>query len=88
MWQLAVLLFYNTHGKIIPLGLLERKVHGLFLSTSSLTPEAQDYYRSVNHFGINSYTGKELFDRIIDSLSLPEAKLLNTKLVALKYTYC
>jgi hypothetical protein len=72
-------------GKIIPLGLLERKVHGLFLSTSSLTPEAQDYYRSVSHFGINSYTGKELFDKIIESLDLPDNKLLNKKMIELKY---
>jgi hypothetical protein len=31
-------------GKLVPLGLLENRVHGIFLSTSSLTADAGDYF--------------------------------------------
>ncbi|HHX69867.1 MAG TPA: restriction endonuclease [Gallicola sp.] len=65
-------------GKLIPLGLVEKKVHGVFLSTSPLTPEAKDYFNSVSGMGLTCFTGEELFNKIITTLNLPtKAQLFN-----------
>lgn len=58
-------------GKLLGLGILEKKVHGLFLSTSPLTPDAKDFYNTIKPYGITCYTGEDLFDRIIDALKMP-----------------
>ncbi len=63
-------------GKLLPLGLNEKKVHGLFLSTAPLTPEADDYYSKVKSYGITSITGKGLFRSIEDSLRCPSFDVL------------
>ena len=39
-------------GKLLPLGLVKKDVHGLFLSTSQLSPDGEDYYRSVKDMGV------------------------------------
>ncbi len=59
-------------GKLVPLGLIEKEIKGLFLSTSSLTPEADDYYRKINKLGIQCITGKKLFKAILESLKMPD----------------
>lgn len=58
-------------GKLMGLGILDKKVHGLFLSTSPLTPEAKEYYDTIKQFGITCYSGEELFSRIVDTLKMP-----------------
>lgn len=58
-------------GKLLPLGLVEKKVHGLFLSLSPLTPEAEDYFRTVKAMGLTSRVGQELYSEVCDILNLP-----------------
>jgi len=63
-------------GKLLPLGLLEKKVHGLFLSLSPLTPEAEDYFRTVENMGLTTKVGKELYNQITATLHLPTEEFL------------
>lgn len=58
-------------GKLLPLGLVEKKVHGLFLSLSPLTPEAEDYFRNVKDMGLTTRVGQELYREVCDILKLP-----------------
>ena len=67
-------------GKLLPLGLLEKKVHGLFLSLSPLTPEAEDYFRTVENMGLTTKVGKELYNQITATLHLPTEASLHRKL--------
>jgi hypothetical protein len=64
-------------GKLLPLGLIEKKVHGLFLSLSPLTPEAEDYFRNVQDYGLTTKVGKQLYDEISQILNLPSEKSVN-----------
>lgn len=73
-------------GKLIPLGLMEKKVHGLFLSTSSITAEADDYFRSIKNLGVNCYTGKALFDLILKALKLDYLDQFFKKISDFSYT--
>lgn len=69
-------------GKLLPLGLTTGTVTGLFLSTSALTPEADDYYASVERFGLVSHTGAQLGHAIRQALRLPEPEPLFRQLRA------
>jgi hypothetical protein len=66
-------------GKLIPLGLMEKKVHGLFLSTSALTAEAEDYFSKVENLGITCKTGQDLFNDIHKALGLPALQPIEIK---------
>ena len=63
-------------GKLLPLGLVEKKVHGLFLSLSPLTPEAEDYFRNVQSMGLTTKVGKELYEQVATTLRLPSEEFL------------
>lgn len=67
-------------GKLLPLGLLEGKIRGLFLSTSRLSAEAEDYYEKVKRFGVIAHTERALHDKIRNSLNLPKDELLDNLL--------
>lgn len=67
-------------GKLLPLGLIEKKVHGLFLSLSPLTPEAEDYFRKVESMGLTTKVGKDLYDQLTITLSLPTEELLSKEI--------
>lgn len=58
-------------GKLLPFGLVDKKVHGLFFSTSPLTPEANNYYQSIQNLGIQTHCGEELFLKILLTFNLP-----------------
>lgn len=58
-------------GKLLPLGLVEKKVHGLFLSLSPLTPEAEEYFYSVARMGLTTRVGKDLYNEITETIGLP-----------------
>ena len=73
-------------GKLIPLGILDKKVYGIFLSTSPLTPEAKDYFNQVKKMGITCYTGEELFNKIIESLNMPTRTQIYSKVKNMKFT--
>jgi hypothetical protein len=64
-------------GKLLPLGFVEKKVHGLFLSLSPLTPEAKDYFRNVESMGLTVKEGKELYNQVTTTLRLPSEEFLN-----------
>jgi len=72
-------------GKLLSLGLFEKKIQGLFLSTSPLTPDAKDYFNKIKEFGINCYTGEELFHKIIECFNLPTRELVYNKTIELRY---
>ncbi len=63
-------------GKLLPLGLVEKKVHGLFLSLSPLTPEADNYFRNVQSMGLTTKVGKELYEQVTTTLRLPSEESL------------
>jgi len=68
--------FTSFVGKLLPLGLFEGKIKGIFLSTAALTSEAEDYYNKVCSYGIIKRTSKNLYTAIIDELNLPNSKPL------------
>ncbi len=72
-------------GKLLPLGLIEKKVHGLFLSLSPLTPEADEYYSSIKSMGVTSKTGHKLYQEISTTLGLPNDDTLQNKALSAKY---
>lgn len=67
-------------GKLLPMGLMEKKVHGLFLSLSPLSPEAEDYFSTVSEFGVTTKTGETIYQEMSEVLSLPQDKLLKLKI--------
>lgn len=72
-------------GKLMGLGIMEKKVHGLFLSTSPLTPEAKEYYQTIERFGFTCYSGEELYNRIVDTLQMPTKRQTFSKTEELGY---
>ena len=64
--------FSSFVGKILPRGLSKGEIRGLFLSTSALTPDADDYYDTVRDFGVVAHTGQQLANAIVQALRLPE----------------
>ena len=70
-------------GKLMGMGIVEKKVHGLFLSTSPLTPDAKDFLDSISHFGISCYTGEELFKKIIETFRMPTKEQVFNKTIEL-----
>lgn len=58
-------------GKLLPLGILEKKIDGLFLSTSPLTSEAENYFNSIQQIDVRCYCGKNLYSSIFENLKLP-----------------
>lgn len=58
-------------GKLLPLGLVQKEVHGLFLSLSPLTPEAEDYFNNVKDMGLTTIVGHKLYSEVCDILNLP-----------------
>ncbi len=69
-------------GKLLPLGLVEREVSGLFLSTSALTSEADNYYRALaaKYTGITVLTGEKLSGAIRRALSLADPAVVAKQL--------
>lgn len=72
-------------GKLLPLGLVTKDVHGLFLSLSPLTPEAEDYFKKVEPMGLTVKTGQALYDEVSEALNLPVDKGLVKTLDDLGY---
>ena len=72
-------------GKLIPLGINEKIIDGLFLSTSPLTAEADEYYQSIKRYGVKCIAGKDLFDSVCDTLSLPKIDTLIEGFFAQEY---
>lgn len=72
-------------GKLLPLGLTEKKIHGLFLSLSPLTPEADEYYSSIKSMGVTSKTGHKLYQEISNTLGLPNDDTLQSMALSAKY---
>jgi hypothetical protein len=59
-------------GKLVPLGIMTKDIKGLFLSTSALTPEADDYYQKISYIGLTAKTGSQLHNEIRIALKLPD----------------
>lgn len=72
-------------GKLLPLGLIEKKVFGLFLSTSSITAEAEDYISKVKDLGVRIISGKALYDMLIQVLDMPQEEKLQKKILNKDY---
>ena len=72
--------FSSFVGKLTALGLIEKEIRGLFLSISSLTPEADDFYNKIKRYGVITHTGKELHDAIHSSFKLPHFNTLSRRL--------
>ncbi|TCD20492.1 hypothetical protein E0D86_13805 [Pseudomonas sp. IC_126] len=73
-------------GKLIPLGLLNKRIHGLFLSLSPMTPEADNYFSTVKDLGLSAKTGSTLYDEISTSLKLPSETELAKKIERLSHS--
>ena len=58
-------------GKVLPLGLLSKEIKGIFLSTSPLTPEAEDYFSTIKDYGITVFSGKQLYQSLIEIMKYP-----------------
>jgi hypothetical protein len=67
-------------GKLLPLGLVEKRIIGIFLSTSSLTSEADNYYQTVKNMGIISYAGKHLYSEMVKALALLSEETITNSL--------
>ncbi len=78
-------IFTSFVGKLLPLGIVEKKISGLFLSISSLTPEASNYLKSISNYNIKSITGKELQLVIEDALGIMKQETLKSKIEDLGY---
>lgn len=59
-------------GKLLPLGLLTKDVFGLFLSTSAITAEAEDYVGKVKDLGLRIISGKNMYDTLVQVLNMPK----------------
>ena len=73
-------------GKLMGQGIFEKKIHGIFLSTSPLTSEAEDYLKTVIDYGVTSFSGEELYLRIIDTLEMPTKAQVYSKVRELELT--
>jgi hypothetical protein len=80
--------FSGFVGKLLPLGLIEHQISALFLSTSPLTSDADDYFRKVSarYTGITVLTGEKLAADIRRALALPEPDVLGKHLKTLELT--
>ena len=67
-------------GKLLPLGIIEKKIDGLFLSTSPLTSEAEDYFNSIQQLDVRCYCGKNLYSSIFENLKLPNINCIKKEL--------
>lgn len=67
-------------GKLLPLGITEKKIDGLFLSTSPLTAEAENYFNSIKQFDVSCYCGKKLYSSIFENLKLPNISCVKKEL--------
>lgn len=63
-------------GKLVPLGIMEKKVCGLFISVSAFTPEAEDYFRTLHFVNLKKYCGDDLHSLICKKMKLPETEIL------------
>lgn len=72
-------------GKLIPLGLIQKDVFGLFLSTSSITAEAEDYMSKIEELGVRVISGKMMYENLIETLGLPREERLEKKINAMDY---
>ena len=72
-------------GKLIPLGLIQKDVFGLFLSTSSITAEAEDYMSKIGQLGVRVISGKMMYEVLIETLGLPKEKKLQKKVEDMGY---
>ena len=66
--------FSSFVGKLIPLRMKDPSLVGLYLSTSALSPEASDYFRSLESTGHQPQvmSGDQLLMEISNELSLPK----------------
>lgn len=71
--------FSSFIGKVFPMHAKGAPLTALFLSTSSLTPDATDYTNSLEETGlkVRVITGDLLLDSIADKLGLPAAATLD-----------
>ena len=71
--------FTSFVGKLFPLFAKDQDLLGLYLSTSSLTGEAEDFHRSLDGTGLKLEvsTGEKLMTRINAELGLPRPETLN-----------
>ena len=67
--------FSSFVGKLFPLHAQDRQLSGVFLSTSALTSEAEDYLRSLEGTGLKLrvFTGDKLLLDICSVLGLPQS---------------
>lgn len=72
-------------GKLLPLGLIQKEVFGLFLSTSSITAEAEDYMSKIEGLGVRVISGKMMYENLIETLELPKEERLGKKINAMDY---
>lgn len=74
-------------GKLLPRGLTERKITGLFISTSSLTPEASNYYDNLKTQGFNleKITDKALYNNLKDVYPFIPTDILKNRLIQQKF---
>jgi len=63
-------------GKVLPLGLQSKEIKGVFLSTSPLTSEAEDYFRTIKDFGITVFSGKQLYQSLFEIMKYPNPENL------------
>lgn len=70
--------FSSFVGKMFPLHSRDASILGLYLSTSSLTPDADDYYRSLEqtNLKLEVKTGDKLMNSITEELGLPRVETL------------
>jgi hypothetical protein len=80
--------FSGFIGKLLPLGLIEHEISALFLSTSPLTADADDYFQKVSakYTGVTVLTGEKLAADIRRALALPEPAVLGKHLKTLDLT--
>ncbi len=72
-------------GKLIPLGLIKKDVFGLFLSTSAITAEAEDYVNQVKDLGLRIISGKAMYDTLVQALDMPNEDSLQKKVLEKGY---
>jgi len=80
-------IFTSFVGKLIPEGLFEKKIKGIFISTSSLSPDADDYYHKIRNYGVISITGQDLFKAIKSELGFINSSILSTHIEKLGYRF-
>ncbi|NEP80580.1 MAG: hypothetical protein F6K39_21865 [Okeania sp. SIO3B3] len=72
-------------GKFVPFWMKDNSSLGLFISTTPLTPEADNFYRENYADKIKVLSGEELFSKIIQELELPHPESLSKQIKSRKF---